>query len=109
MSRPPSVRTGLTSEEIKQDFRENVHCGLGRLERTATTHDLYYALALTVRDRVLERTVESMDTYRGANARQPQTWTRSSIFNTARMGKFSSDRSVRDYCEQIWNIRPGSR
>jgi glycogen phosphorylase len=65
-----SVRTGLTSDEIKQDFRENLRCALGRLERFATRHDLYYALALTVRDRVLQRTVESMDNYGGANARR---------------------------------------
>jgi starch phosphorylase len=65
-----SIRTGLTSEEIKQDFRENLRCGIGRLERFATKYDLYYALALTVRDRVLQRTVESMESYGGANARR---------------------------------------
>jgi len=70
MSRPPSIRTGLTSEEIKQDFLENLRCGLGRADRFATKHDQYYALALTVRDRVLQRTVESMETYGGANARR---------------------------------------
>src|SRR5438094_3395064 len=70
MSRPPSIRTGLTSEEIKQDFRENLRCGLGRAERFATRYDKYYALALTVRDRLLQRTVESMQTYGGANARR---------------------------------------
>src|SRR5689334_19173963 len=70
MSETTSIRTGLTAEDIKQDFLENLRCGLGRHERFATAHDQYYALALTVRDRVLERTVESIDTYGGANARR---------------------------------------
>lgn len=39
MSRPPSTRTGLTSEEIKQDFLENLRCGLGRADRFATKYD----------------------------------------------------------------------
>jgi starch phosphorylase len=60
----------ITADDIKQAFRDNLHSGLGRLERFATKNDFYLALALTVRDRLFERIVETMDTYGGVNARR---------------------------------------
>ncbi|MBP0000896.1 MAG: glycogen/starch/alpha-glucan phosphorylase [Cyanobacteria bacterium SID2] len=40
--------------------------------------------------------------------RDVDRWTRMSILNAARMGKFSSDRTIREYCEQIWGVRPAT-
>jgi len=33
-------------------------------------------------------------------------WAKKSILNSARMGKFSSDRSIKEYAEKIWKVKP---
>jgi len=38
--------------------------------------------------------------------REKQAWTRMSILNTARIGKFSSDRAIHEYCKYIWKVSP---
>jgi glycogen phosphorylase len=38
--------------------------------------------------------------------RDPAAWARMSILNTARSGKFSSDRAIAEYCDDIWNVSP---
>ena len=36
----------------------------------------------------------------------PHEWARTSILNTAGMGKFSSDRTIGEYARDIWRITP---
>ncbi len=61
-------------------------------------HDPYMLLAdyqsyIDCQDRV-------SSTFRGQDV-----WMRMSVLNVARMGKFSSDRSIQEYCENIWKIK----
>jgi len=38
--------------------------------------------------------------------RNQDLWTRMSILNVARIGKFSSDRAIQEYCQDIWKVHP---
>jgi glycogen phosphorylase len=38
--------------------------------------------------------------------RDREKWTRSSVLNTAHMGPFSSDRTIRGYARDVWNVEP---
>jgi starch phosphorylase len=35
-----------------------------------------------------------------------KTWLRMSIMNTANMGKFSTDRTIKEYADDIWRLKP---
>ena len=35
-----------------------------------------------------------------------EQWAKMSILNVARMGMFSSDRAIKEYCEDIWHVKP---
>ncbi|MFT5314100.1 MAG: starch phosphorylase [Paraglaciecola sp.] len=38
--------------------------------------------------------------------KDPKRWAKMAILNTARMGKFTSDRSIKDYVQKIWKLQP---
>lgn len=63
------VRTGSRVEDIKQSFLDNLFCSIGRIPRAATRNDLYTAMALTVRDRVLKQGVQTLEAYTEKDAR----------------------------------------
>jgi starch phosphorylase len=63
------VRTGLTVEELKQSFLDNLFCALGRAPVAATCNDMYTALALTIRDRVLRQGAQTLASCAESNSR----------------------------------------
>ncbi|MBQ1612215.1 MAG: glycogen/starch/alpha-glucan phosphorylase, partial [Alphaproteobacteria bacterium] len=38
--------------------------------------------------------------------RNKKKWAQKAILNIARIGRFSSDRSVMDYARKIWHVKP---
>ena len=87
-----SIAAGHFSRGDKDIFRPIV----GKL---LSTRDEYVHLA-DLPDYV-ERQKEVDHAYRDRHH-----WNRMSLLNIARMGKFSSDRTIREYARDIWHIRP---
>ena len=42
----------------------------------------------------------------GKTYQNQEEWSRRAILNVARMAKFSSDRTIREYAKNIWNVTP---
>ncbi|MGA7954041.1 MAG: glycogen/starch/alpha-glucan phosphorylase, partial [Gloeobacterales cyanobacterium] len=75
-------------------------------------HDLFRPIveSLLVRDEYLlladyQSYIDCQDQVSKA-FRDSKKWTRMSILNTARIGNFSSDRAIQEYCRDIWKIQP---
>jgi len=116
---------GLTAQEVEQRRREGFgteaiiagspmlqqvldQVGDGGFSPGAT--ELYQGLlnGLLLHDHflVLSDFVSYSTTQRevAAKFRDPAAWWRSAVLNTAHMGFFSSDRTIREYAEDIWNV-----
>ena len=66
---------------------------------TLMTHDEYLLLA------DFDAYVECQDQVAQLYQNQKE-WTKKAILNVARMGKFSSDRTIQQYCDDIWLVKP---
>jgi starch phosphorylase len=65
---PAGIRTALDARSIEQALVENLHCLLAKLPQHATRNDWYMALAYTVRDRMLERYISTLETIAARDA-----------------------------------------
>ena len=86
-------------------IRRNVFCLLAPgtfdpIIRSLLDYNDYYMLLADLRDYM--QTQDKVD----ALYRQPIKWDSKALFNVARSGKFSSDRTIREYARDIWHIDP---
>ncbi len=118
---------GLTAEEVKQKKRD----GYCPEEAIASNDGLSEAMELLESGffsngdrelfRPLTRTIREHDEYMlcadypsyvraqeevGRAYLRREEWLRMSVLSVARIGKFSSDRAIREYCEKIWQVSP---
>ena len=69
MTAADDMRIGLSVETLKRAFIDNLLYRQGRFPATSNRHDHYMALAYTVRDRLVQRWFNTVQTYRRQNAR----------------------------------------
>ncbi len=63
-----NIRTGLGADAIAQALIDNLHCLQAKLPQHATRNDWYMALAYTVRDRMMDRYIATVESIAGTNA-----------------------------------------
>jgi starch phosphorylase len=86
------IKTGYFSREEPTRFQAIID--------VLTTHNDYFLLLADYEDYInCQQRVEAL-------YKDQEEWTRKAILNVANMGKFSSDRTIQEYAEEIWNVKP---
>ncbi len=120
---------GLTADEVKQKWQEGYR-GRAVYESSAQVRevldlvasgffspenkDLFRPLVDSLLDDDRYLVLADFDPYAKAQEEvartylQPDRWWKSAVLNVARMGFFSSDRTIREYAKDIWGIKPVS-
>jgi starch phosphorylase len=117
---------GLTAEQVRElkphyrprdiyDENAQLREALEFIESGALSggdRELFRPLIDNLRDSDPYLVLADFQSYVEAQARvgdlwhDQHAWTRAAILNVARMGKFSSDRSIREYAAEIWDVTP---
>jgi starch phosphorylase len=106
VSGAPFVEQNPELQEVLQQigsgmFSDGDHRLFQPLLDTLLNHDPFYVLADFTAYMACQQRVSEV-------FKDQDAWSRMSVLNTARMGWFSSDRAVREYCKDIWNVSPVS-
>ncbi len=85
---------------LRENFFSPSHQGLFRPIYESLSHQDAYLLCadFDAYSKCQERVSEEF--------KNKKVWTKKSILNVARMGKFSSDRTILEYAKEIWNVKP---
>jgi len=88
-------------EFIERDFFSMLEPGIFRpITQSLLAGGDHYMLLADLREYI--QTQDKVD----AAYRDPDGWVRKTILNVARAGRFSSDRTIREYASQIWHVDP---
>jgi starch phosphorylase len=95
-------------QRVMDTFRTDLFCphepGLFRWIFDSLVHHGDYYFHLADLPSYIETQERAAQDYR-----QTEMWTRKAVLNVARIGKFSSDRTVQEYARDIWYIKPVSK
>jgi starch phosphorylase len=100
-------RDFIAQSPMLQRIMDLIHCGFFSQEAAdlfkpildALDYDYYMLMADFASYHETQKDVAKCFSNKGK-------WAKKSIINIANMGRFSSDRSIRDYAEKIWNVDP---
>ncbi len=101
--RPADV---VQSNQVIQQTLELIDSGLF----SHGDQDLFKPLTENLLEHDPYLVLEDFESYRACQLQvaetymDPAAWAKKSILNVARIGYFSSDRSIKDYCERIWKV-----
>jgi starch phosphorylase len=87
-----SIRSGAYSPDDRDRYRDLVDSVVG--------HDYFMVTADFEAYRAAQQRVEE-------RWRDTAGWWSAAVLNTSHVGWFSSDRAIREYAGEIWNVVPG--
>ena len=118
---------GWTAEEVERSWREGydpmatIEANEDLIEAldlldgglfSQGNRELFWPLTRSLRERDEYRLCADYPSYCAAQEEvgriylRPEEWFRKSVLTVARMGTFSSDRAIREYCGKIWEVSP---